>query len=54
MHGGKQSPAYFGTIPRTRLFLGVLISLEQLKEKNNLKAKEERKPLPEQEHMRQH
>lgn len=25
MHSGKQSPAYFGTIPRTWLFLGVQI-----------------------------
>lgn len=42
MHSGKQSPAYFGTIPRTWFFLGVLISLE---EKNNLKAKRGKKPL---------
>lgn len=28
LHSGKQSLAYFGTIPRTRLFQGVLISSE--------------------------
>lgn len=44
MHSGKQSPAYFGTIPRTRLFLGVLILSAQREEKNNLKVKEKKKP----------
>lgn len=49
MHSGKQSPAYFGTIPRTRLFLGVLILSAQREEKNNLKVKEKKKqqnPIP--------
>lgn len=40
MHSGKQNRAYFGTIPRTRLFLGVLISSAQWEEKNILKARE--------------
>lgn len=49
MHSGKQSPVYFGTIPRTRLFLGVLILSAQREEKNNLKVKEKKKqqnPIP--------
>lgn len=44
MQSGKQSPAYFGTIPRTWLFLGVLISSAQCEEKNNLKAVEGKRP----------
>lgn len=46
MNSGKQSPAYFGTIPRTRLFLGVPISSAQWEEKNNLKARGEKKEPP--------
>lgn len=46
MHSGKQSPAYFGTIPRTRLFLGVLILSAQREEKNNLKVKEKKNQNP--------
>lgn len=50
MHSGKQSPAYFGTIPRTRLFLGVLILSAQREEKNNLKVKEKKKKTKTQSH----
>lgn len=53
MQSGKQSPAYFGTIPRTWLFLGVLISSAQCEEKNNLKAVGGKRP-PKKTRKRQH
>lgn len=43
---GNKAPAYFGTIPRTRLFLGVLISSAHWEEKNNLKVGEKKRDPP--------
>lgn len=43
MHSGTQSPAYFGTIPRTRPFLGVLISSARGEEKNNPQSEGKKK-----------
>lgn len=43
---GNKAPAYFGTIPRTRLFLGVLISSAHWEEKNCLKAEEKKREPP--------
>lgn len=43
---GNKAPAYFGTIPRTKLFLGVPILSAHWEEKNNLKAEEKKENPP--------